>query len=244
MQQCSPAMQQLLVPTGTLRVGLYPGSPISIIPDANPAQTKGVSYELGRSFADWLGVPFEPVLFDSNADVLAAAKRAEIDFLLSNATAVRAAYLAFTEPVLLIDLGYLVDASSPIEHIKCVDQPHIRVGVSAGSTSISVLPTLLNKAKVLPVESFKIAAEQLRTGELHAFATNKAILYEIADQLPGSRVLTGNWGCEKIAIGIPLARKSGLAIVQSFVDAMHANHTIQEAARRAGMRGLTKIPTD
>jgi polar amino acid transport system substrate-binding protein len=46
----------------------------------------------------------------------------------------------------------------------------------------------------------------LSQGRLNAFATNKAILFEMSDSLPGSRVLDGRWGVEHLAIAIPKNR--------------------------------------
>jgi polar amino acid transport system substrate-binding protein len=55
-------------------VGLYPGSPTSIIPAARRGEERGVSHDVGRDFARRLGVPFEPVVFPKNAEVLEAAR--------------------------------------------------------------------------------------------------------------------------------------------------------------------------
>jgi polar amino acid transport system substrate-binding protein len=48
----------------------------------------------------------------------------------------------------------------------------------------------------------------LKSGELQGFASNKAILYELGDQVPGSRVLDGRWSFENIAIAIPKGREA------------------------------------
>jgi hypothetical protein len=37
-------------------------------------------------------------------------------------------------------------------------------------------------------------------GRIDAFATNKGILFEMADELPEARVLDGRWGAESLAI--------------------------------------------
>ena len=55
-------LTQILVPTGALRVGLYPGSPGSLIVGESPSDNKGLGFELGRAFAQFLSVPFEPVV--------------------------------------------------------------------------------------------------------------------------------------------------------------------------------------
>jgi hypothetical protein len=43
-----PETQRILAPTGKLRVGLYPGTPTSILPDAQSGGPRGVGYDLGR----------------------------------------------------------------------------------------------------------------------------------------------------------------------------------------------------
>jgi len=232
-------IRKLIAPSGALRVGLYPGSPNSFIPSAPPAEHRGIGYELGRTLAQRLGVTFEPVIFKMNGDVLTAAKNNQIDFLLANATPVRSVYLAFTEPVLRIDQGYLVTSDSGINNINLIDQKNIKVGVSAGSTSESVLPTLLRHATIIAVKNLNDAVEKMHKAELDAFATNKAILFELSDQLPGSQVLEGAWGLENISIGIPIERKIALPYIQSFVDDIQQSSFIKQAALRAGLRGLT-----
>lgn len=230
---------RLIAPSGALRVGLYPGSPNSFIPGLTPETDKGVGYEVGRALAQRLGITFKPVIYKMNGDVLAAARANEVDFLLANATPTRAAYLAFTQPVLRIEQGYLASVQSRITHIEFMDQPEITVGVSAGSTSESVLPRILKHARIIAVQNLQEAAEKIRTGELDAFATNKAILFELCDQLAGAHVLEGAWGIEKISIGIPIQRHLALPYIQDFANELQKNLFIKQAAARAGLRGLT-----
>jgi polar amino acid transport system substrate-binding protein len=230
---------RLIAPSGALRVGLYPGSPNSFIPGLTPEADKGVGYELGRALAQRLGIAFKPVIYKMNGDVLAAARANQVDFLLANATPTRAAYLAFTQPVLQIEQGFLVSAQSRIMRRDCMDQPEVKVGVSTGSTSESVLPQILKHAQIFSVQNLQEAAEKMRTGELDAFATNKAILFELCNQLADSHVLEGAWGIEKISIGIPIERHLALPYIQVFVDELQQNLFIKQAAARAGLRGLT-----
>jgi len=89
------------------------------------------------------------------------------------------------------------------------------------------------------VENLKVAVEKMRMNQIQAFATNKAILFELCDQLAGAHVLTQAWGIEKISIGIPIERHSALPYLQTFADQMKKNLFIKNAAARAGLRGLT-----
>ena len=89
-----------LAPTGTLRVGVYPGSPTSIIFDAKSGQKIGIAHDLGRTLARQLNVPFEAVEYRRVAEVLDALKIGAVDFTFTNATAVRAIDMDFTPPML------------------------------------------------------------------------------------------------------------------------------------------------
>ena len=226
-----------LAPTGKLRVGLYPGTPTSIIGDPASRTAKGVGFELGRALAERAGVPFEPVVFAKNAEVLAAAKSGDVDMVFTNATPARMNDLDFSPAVLAVEQGYLVRAGSAIRTLDDVDRADVRVGVSEGSTSETTLARALRNASVIRIASLKAAIDMLATGKLDAFATNQATLFEMADALPGSRVLDGRWGLETFAIGIPKGREAALPLVRAFASDARADGTIAKAVERAGLRG-------
>lgn len=227
----------ILAPTGSLRVGLYPGSPGSLIVGDTPEGNRGLGFELGRAFAQYLDVAFEPIIYATNGEILAQAKCEQLDFVFVNATPVRAEYLALAEPLLFTDQTYLVGPKCFVQKIEKIDAQGIRVGVSAGSTSEATLPTLLSQAKVISTNSLEEVIRLLSSGALDAFATNKAILSELADNVPGARILEGAWGRESIAIGIPKRRFHALPVVAEFCTHAKNSGLMAEAVRRAGMRG-------
>src|SRR5271154_5351823 len=63
-------IRQVLAPSGTLRVGVYPGSPTSLVRDSATGEAKGVSYDLGKELAVRLGVPFTVVEYPRVAAVV------------------------------------------------------------------------------------------------------------------------------------------------------------------------------
>ena len=237
----SPDVRQLLAPTGKLRVGLYPGSPTSLIRDAATGESRGVGHDLGRELAKRLGVPFEPVIFQRNAQVMDAMKAGQLDAVFTNATAARARDMDFAPPLLDLELGYLVAQNSTITTLSDIDRAGVRVGVSEGSTSLGVLSRDLRQASVVAVPSFKAAIEMLSSGRLDAFATNKAVLFELSDELRGSRVLEGRWGLEHIAFGIPKGREAAMPYLRRFVDEARRDGSAAKAVSRAGLRGSAAI---
>jgi polar amino acid transport system substrate-binding protein len=90
---------------------------------------------------------------------------------------------------------------------------------------------------VVRVPNLERVVEMLSRGELDAFATNKSILFELSDGLPGSKVLYGRYGIEQLALGIPKGRTVGLDYARRFVAAAVSNGLVKGAVERAGFRG-------
>jgi polar amino acid transport system substrate-binding protein len=239
--QIAPDVLQALAPRGKLRVGVYPGSPTSMIRDRASGETKGLAYELGQEFARRLNIPFEPVEFTQIADVLDALKRGAVDFTVTNASPARAKDVDFTAPILGVELGYLVPPRSPIATLADVDRPGVRVGVTAGGSSHATLQREFKHATVMPSPSVTAAVGMLADGKVDAYATNKAILFEMSDQSPGSRVLDGRWGIEVFAMGIPKGREVAMPAVRSFADEARFQGLVKRAAERAGLRGTVNV---
>lgn len=229
-----------LAPTGSLRIGVYPGSPTSMVKSA-AGETRGVTVEVGRALAARLGVPAQLVEFPRVAEVVEALKAGRVDFTITNASPARAAEVDFTPPLIELELGYLVVPGSPVATLADVDQPGRRIGVSQGSSSLAALTREFKHAAIVTAPTLQAARELLGRREIDAFATNKAILSEMADALPGARILAGRWGLEHVAIALPKGRAEGLAFVRRFAEEAKANGLVAGAAQRAGLRG-TRAP--
>jgi polar amino acid transport system substrate-binding protein len=232
--------REVLAPTGKLRVGAFPGSPLSMAIDRKTGETHGLCIDLGKELANRLGVPFEQVNYQRIAEVIEAMKTGDVDFTISNATPARAAHVTFSQTLISLELGYLVAAASPIATISEVDKPGLRVGVTQGSTSQGAIPKLLPNATVVAAENSKRAIEMLERCEIDLFATNKPTLFEMSDLMPGARVLDGRWGVEQIAIAIPKGREAATEYLRHFVDEAQTSGLLSEAVERAGLRGVLK----
>ena len=228
-----------LAPSGSLRVGLYPGTPTSIL-EPQSQTPRGVGYEIGKTLAGKLGVPYQPVVFAKNAEVLEAVRTGAVDMAFTNASAARAKLIDFAQPYLEIELGYLVPKGGKVTSIADVDAKGIRIGVTQGSTSDSTLSRDLKNAEVVRLVTLKDGIDALAAGKIDAYATNKATLFEMADQLSGSKVLDGRWGLERHAIAIPKGRESALDYLRQFTDTIRKEGLVKAAASRAGLRGIAQ----
>ena len=238
----APTVRQALAPTGTLRIGVYPGSPTSMVRSAGNDEMRGLSVELGRELARRLDVPSEVIVFQRVAEVVEALKGGRADFTITNATPARAQDVDFTPPLVALELGYLALPGSPVQSLADVDRPGMRIGVTQGSTSQGVLTRELKQARVVPAPSLQAAGDMLQRREVDAFATNKAILHELADGVSGARVLEGRWGLEHLAIAVPKGREAAAGYLRDFAGAVRKQGLVSSAAARAGLRGTAEVP--
>ena len=233
-------VRQTLAPTGTLRLGLLAGTPGQMIGDPATGNARGVAFELGRELARRLGIPYEVVVLKGNAQFVEALRSGRVDFASNNATAARAEHMAFAQPHLEVEAGFLVPPGSPISSIEGADRAGIRIGVTQGSTSEARFAAELKHATLVRVPALDIAARMLGEGKLDAYATNKANLFQMADNLPGFRVLDGRYGVEQISIAIPKGRELAMPFLRQFIADVKSEGLVASAANRAGLRGYVK----
>ena len=233
--------KNILAPSGKLRVGVYQGSPTSFILGKTPQENKGLGYELGQELAKYLGIPFEVVIFQKNADALLAVKEAQVDVVFPNATPDRAKDIVFSKTFMQLEQSYIVSVNSSIKDISQIDSIPRKIGVSMGSTSQKILGEKLRNITITPLPNLDQALKQLQTGQIEVFATNKGILYELAKQLPGSRILDGAWGYENFAIGIPKGRELAVPRLNEFLNEVYKNGKIKQAIEKSGLVGTILI---
>jgi len=236
---CSTTPQNSIAPQGELRMGLYRGTPTSILPAKSVSgDPRGIGYELGRDLSAKLDVKYSPVVFEKNADVLAAVKKGEVDLVFTNASADRAQYIQFSKTVIQIEKGYLIGSRSKINSPSELNQQKVNIGYSMGSNSARELPGLIPNATLVQTTSTKQAIELLKSGELDGFSSNKAILYEMAGSTPGSRVLPVVIGYESLALGTPLNRNGTTEQLNLFIDEVTVLGKLKMIIERSGIQGL------
>lgn len=229
--------RQALAPTGKLRVALYLGAPASVVRGATPGESKGVGFDLGKELARRIGVSFEPVVYPSPGAIVEGLKSGEWDLTFFGPTPARESVLNFTAPFLVIEHGYLIPAGSSISTIDAVDRPGTRIGAPQGGSVNAFLVRTIKNATVIASPSVPAGEDLLKSGKVDVFAANKANLFELADKMPGSRVLDGRIGVDEVAIALPKGREVGMAYVRKYVEDAKSEGLIKAAVQRAGLRG-------
>jgi len=114
--------------------------------------------------------------------------------------------------------------------------------VPAQSAADALLSRALKNAVLVRSPGLAAGLEMLKSGRADVFASNKANLFEMSDQLPGSRVLAGGYATTPQAMAIPKGRDPGMAYARKFVEDAKSEGLVKAALDRAGMRGAVVAP--
>src|SRR5918999_4286719 len=238
----TPEARQALAPTGKLRVGLQLGTPHNVIKDSVSGEMKGVAFDLGKELARRIGVPFEPVLYPSVGALLDAGKSGAWDVAFVGFSPARAKEWDFSALHMEIEFGYLIPGGSSISTMADVDRPGIRVAVQEKSGPDAFFSRTLKNAVFVRAASNPGALEVLKTGKADVMVSIKPVLFELSNQLPGSRVLDGRPGIDPHAMAMPKGRDLGAAYARKFIEDAKSEGLLKAAIDRVGMRGAVVAP--
>jgi len=214
----TPEARQALAPTGKLRVGLQLGNPLNVIKDSASGEMKGVAFDLGKELARRMGVPFEPVLYPSVGAVLDGGKSGAWDVAFVGFSPARAKEWDFTALHLEVEFGYLIPGGSAISTMADVDRPGVRVAVQEKSGPDAFFSRTLKNVAMIRASSNPDALEAVKSGKAEVMGSLKPILFEMSNQLPGSRVLDGRPGIDPHAMAMPKGRDLGVAYARQFIE--------------------------
>jgi polar amino acid transport system substrate-binding protein len=238
----TPEARQTLAPSGNLRVALQLANPLNVITDPVSGEMVGVGFDLGQELARRLGVPVEPVFYPSVGALLDSGKTGAWDVAFVSFSPARAEEWDFTGRHLEVEFGYLVPAGSAISTMADVDQPGIRIAVQENSGPAGFFSRTLGNVVVVGASSNPGALEALGAGRADVMGSIKPVLFELSEQLPGSRVLDGRPGIEPHAMVMPKGRDLGMAYASQFIEDAKSEGLVQAAIERAGARGVVVAP--
>ena len=231
-----------LAPTGKLRLALVMFEPALATRDAAGEPT-GVAPDLGRALAERLGVPLEPILFDSPATYAASVGSLRWDIAIAGREAGSGSRVDFGPAVLLIDHEMLLAPGKTFRDLADIDREKVRVGVTIGTVDDLLLTRRLTKAVIFRV---LIGADNatltLRNSGADLFAASLPFLAKVAAEVPGSRLLAPPYAVVPAVIAVSPGRPAALAYLAEFVRDAKASGLIQRSIDRAGLQGVRVAP--
>ncbi|MGB8138059.1 MAG: transporter substrate-binding domain-containing protein, partial [Pseudolabrys sp.] len=155
----------------------------------------------------------------------------------------RAKRVDFGPAYYVIESTYLVPAGSIIKSIEEVNQPGRRIiAISNTTTARSARRTAPN-ASVEEVPSVDKMTEMARQGQGDAFALSHDSFAGLLPQLPGARVLPGNFQQTGISVAVPKGRPVALQIVSELVEVAKTSGLVRRALDAAGFPEAVVAPS-
>ncbi|KAA0091125.1 ABC transporter substrate-binding protein [Paraburkholderia sp. T12-10] len=230
-------------PTGKLRASINLGNPILANKHPETGEPSGVSIDLAREFAKWLGVELELVVFDAAGKSVQALSEDRADFGFFAVDPLRGETIAFTAPYVLIEGFYLVRDDSPIQTNQDVDQPHISVAVGKGSAYDLFLTRELKAAQIVRAPTSPEVVQTFIEQGLDVAAGVMQQLEADARKTSGLRLLDERFMVIRQAMGTPKSRGDAAStVLGQFVEEMKASGFVADALRRHRIVGATVAP--
>ena len=232
----------LLTPKGELRVGLSLSNPALV--SRNPqGKFQGVGIDLANALAEKLRVKASIVPYDNPTRYNLSLGKDEWDVALTPRDLSRTGQLAFSNAFMEADNGYVVRAGmSTLATAQDVDRTGIKVAVAQGSTSDGYLTRTLKNAEIVRVPPGPAAArEALSFGRADAYADNTSQLYRIAAEVPGATVVLGRFNVVQMVIAIPKGSIAALPMLNDFLGEAKRDGLIDDAIKRAALRGVRPV---
>ena len=133
----------------------------------------------------------------------------------------------------------IVPASSPINSHADADQAGRKIVAYERTAVEEMLKKKMSNATIVrvPIFGYKQAFELIRSGQADAFADLRDALLSYQPELPGARIVPGNYRSNALAIGYAKERPLTAALVREFTAAAIASGFVTRAIEKAGVRG-------
>ena len=232
-----------LAPTGVLRAGINLSNFLLVTDKSAEGDPIGVSPDMARAVADRLGVPVEYITFPSPGELADAAVEDVWDIGNIGAEPERAKTIAFTAAYAEIEATYLVPAGSSIQTIDEVDREGVRIGVYGRSAYGLWLTDNIKNAELVKTDGVDVSFDIFVEQGLEALAGLRPRLVTDVQQLPGARILDGQFSAVQQAIGTKPERTAAAAFLREFVEEAKASGLVANLLEKHDVQGqLTVAP--
>jgi polar amino acid transport system substrate-binding protein len=230
-----------LAPTGVLRAAINMGNFLLVTGKDPSGDPSGVSPDIAAAIAARLGVPVKYVPYAKPGDLADDAEKNLWDIGNIGAEPQRATVINFTAAYCEIEATYLVPAGSPIRGVAEIDQPGKRIAVTARSAYGLWLENNIKKAELLQFDSADAAIKAFVDDKLDAYAGLRPALIGLAEKLPGSRILDGQFTAVQQAVGTPKKNVASFAFLRDFVEEAKKSGIVASLIERHGVTGRLSV---
>lgn len=226
-----------LAPTGALRAGVNLGNFLLVTGKKPNGDPEGVSPDMAAAIAERLGVPVKYVPMATPAEIADSAGQNVWDIGLIGAEPKRAEVMDFTAAYAEIQATYMVPPGSPIQKIKDVDKPGVRIAVSARSAYDLWLERNIERAELIRAEGIEASYGVFVDQGLEVLAGLRPRLVDDVKRLDGARILDGQFSAVQQAVGVARGNPEAAAFLKEFVEEAKASGLVATFIANRGVEG-------
>lgn len=240
----TPEDIKALAPTGKLRGGVVisPAASVFFAVKDGKGDVHGVTVELVRAFAKTLNLPLELQVFSNSGQVTEAVEAGTCDIAFMPRDAERAKRVDFGPAYFIIESTYLVPAGSKIQSIDEVNRPGLCIVAIANTTTGRSAHRTAPQAAFEEVAGVDLMVERACKGDGDAFALTHDSLAGLLPQVPGARVLPGNFQQTGIAIAVPRSRGPALKVATALIEDAKKSGLMRRVLDAAGFKDAEVAP--
>jgi polar amino acid transport system substrate-binding protein len=231
-----------LVPTGKFRVGMNGNNSALVIHRAD-GTVGGLCAELGKFIAGRLGVPYEPLVYESSAPYTASFRKHEWDIVITGRNATVEELLDVSAELFSIEYVFVAAPGRRFAAPAEVDAPGVRIVVPRNASADVFLGRTLKSAQLVRVDGpLDAAIEILRAGKAEVYASSINNGQSLEKRMPGARVI-GTFHTVPFAVttqkGLSPAARARLL---ELIDEAKASGLVRKALEEAGAQGVRYAP--
>lgn len=237
------AVSREMAPSGKMRVALIGSNPVLVTPQRD-GTIGGVSADFGRLIADRLGVSFEPVVYPDTDTYARSFGTGQWDIAIGPRTPVAEVYSDFSPDFMLVDNIYVAAPGHEFADASQVDRTGVKIAVVLNGAPDQFLSRTLKSAELVRISGGSEAMiEALRSGKAEVYGSNAGNVYQVANGLPGSKVVAGAFRSVRMAIAFPKGRSAAARNkITEIVNEAKSAGLVRDAIKRWGLKGVRAAP--
>ena len=242
MNKISPKVLEQLAPNGVLSAAVYLGNFLLVTGRSPSGEPTGISPEICRSVAKRLGVELSLIGFNTQVEVVEAVVSGGCGISLLGSDPARAQKITFTPAYVELEASYLVSANSPITELSQVDQPGVKIASFHKSAYDLWLQRNLKHASLVHADSVKASIELFVSEKLDALAGLRTGLVDASQEIPGSRILDGQFTGIQQAIAVHKSHLESIDFLDACVEEFIRSGLVADLISQYQVQGVSVAP--
>jgi polar amino acid transport system substrate-binding protein len=231
-----------LAPNGILSASVYLGNFLLVTGHSPSGEPTGIAPDICRAIAERLGVELQLRGCKTQEEVVDSAASGQCGVALVGADPARAKLVTFTPAYVELEATYLVPANSSIMGIAQVDQPGIRIASFFKSAYDLWLQRNLKHATLVHADSVLASNELFVREKLDALAGLKTALVSASLNIPGSRILDGQFTGIQQAIATKNSNHESIEFLSACVQDFISTGLVADLIKKYQVQGLSVAP--